>query len=276
MASIVRRVRKFFGNVWAFVNNEDLKEEVIPSYDDMNDLHFWEDIVGKRQVQFNGYHVFNGSVADLSLCVDPQRKTLVETTPNGNLHKCSPNDDTAGDKTASNEENSNDETEKIETFREILDWSIVDGMGDTFSRPQVKKQNAADEKKGSLVRRCSKRRNVAMMTILEKESQEMLLNLDNSIISPYNEELDAKDKKVVLKAADDKYLPMEPSELVKELMDDIIENVHNNVEQALSIDAETSRSKLDKFLHDSDECFALHYRECLRSIEFMRNLLEQI
>ncbi|KAG8193662.1 hypothetical protein JTE90_024025 [Oedothorax gibbosus] len=268
MASIVRRVRKFFGYVRAFITNEDLKEEVIPSYDGLNDLQFWEDIVGKRQVQFNGYHVFKGSVADLSLCVDPQRENLVETISNGE-----PCDDTAGDKTISNEEKSNDENIKIEIFRDNIDWSLVDDMqkdfGDTFSRPQVKKQND-DEKKGSLIDRSSKHRNVAMMTILEKECQEMLLKLDNSIISLNNEELDAKDKKVVLKAGDDKYLPMEPFELVTELMDDI-ENVlnefKNNVEQALSIDAETWRSKLDKFLQDSDECFALHYREFLRSIK---------
>ncbi|KAG8197979.1 hypothetical protein JTE90_029374 [Oedothorax gibbosus] len=243
MASIVRRVRKFFGRVRAFITNEDLKQEVIPSYDSMNDLHFWEDIVGKRQVQFNGYHVFNGSTTDLTLRENPQSENSVETIPNSVLHKCSPND-TAGHKTVSNEEESDDEQIKIEIFRDNLDWSIVDGMGDTFSRPQVKKQNV-DKKKGSLVQKSSKRQNVALMTLLEKERQEISMKFD------------------------------EPFDIGIDLMDNIekvLNEFKNNVQQAFSIDAETWRSKLDIFLQDSDEYFALHYRQFLRT---MKHSLEQ-
>ncbi|KAG8184429.1 hypothetical protein JTE90_004596 [Oedothorax gibbosus] len=123
MASIGRRFRKLCGRVRKFITNADMKTDVVPYYDGLNEIEFWEDIVGRKQVQLIGKRYYSESLTDITSYIDPQKENLVEGL-------------------------SINEDSKIEIIRDNIDWSIVDGMqGDftyKFPRNVAKKQTVCE------------------------------------------------------------------------------------------------------------------------------------
>ncbi|KAG8171345.1 hypothetical protein JTE90_003647 [Oedothorax gibbosus] len=108
MASIGRRIRKLCGRVRKFITNADMKTDVVPYYDGLNEIEFWEDIVGRKQVQLIGKRYYSESLTDITSYIDPQKENLVEVL-------------------------SINEDSKSEIIRDNIDWSIVDGMQGDFA-----------------------------------------------------------------------------------------------------------------------------------------------